>query len=368
MRSSITSPCVHSTADSSWRLWMSETNRCGWDPSTSAGSNSTGIPSRSARGWTVWTHRVYSDDPILAVFRFLDLTFIIQVVLSLFAIVLTYDSISGEREQGTLRLTFANAVPRGVYLVAKLIGTWLGAQLAAWLLPGVGQTLAQLYGVYISYPDGLVPNGFWLPMLMTIIAAVLCVLFPLREALNAPMLERRQTGWQLRAVVRRDLVMSATGLLLLAAAVALGFFAESLWTALVGMACLLLGAALFLPLVLRVLIAGLERLVPPKRARLSWLLADSRWLLGPASLALMAMTLALVANSGLNTMIHSFRAATDDWLSQRLVADLYLRGQQELNGLEQWLAVEMPELKVAKRFKKVRRMDRYQALVEESLR
>jgi len=69
---------------------------------------------------------IYSDDPILAVFRFLDLTFIIQVVLSLFAILLTYDSISGEREQGTLQLTFANAVPRARYLMAKLLGTWLG--------------------------------------------------------------------------------------------------------------------------------------------------------------------------------------------------------------------------------------------------
>ena len=27
------------------------------------------------------------------------------------------------------------------------------------LLPGVGQTLAQLYGVYIAYPDSLVPAG-----------------------------------------------------------------------------------------------------------------------------------------------------------------------------------------------------------------
>jgi hypothetical protein len=69
---------------------------------------------------------IYSDDPILAVFRFLDLTFIIQVVLSLFAILLTYDSISGEREQGTLQLTFANAVPRARYLIAKLIGTSIG--------------------------------------------------------------------------------------------------------------------------------------------------------------------------------------------------------------------------------------------------
>jgi hypothetical protein len=69
---------------------------------------------------------IYSDDPILAVFRFLDLTFIIQVVLSLFAILLTYDSISGEREQGTLQLAFANAVPRARYLIAKLVGTSIG--------------------------------------------------------------------------------------------------------------------------------------------------------------------------------------------------------------------------------------------------
>jgi ABC-type transport system involved in multi-copper enzyme maturation permease subunit len=80
----------------------------------------------SAMNETKLRQSVYSDAPILAVFRFLDLTFIIQIVLSLFAILLTYDSISGEREQGTLQLTFSNAVPRARYLVAKLVGTWLG--------------------------------------------------------------------------------------------------------------------------------------------------------------------------------------------------------------------------------------------------
>ena len=49
--------------------------------------------------------------------------------------------------------------------VGSMIGFWLGAQMAAWLLPGVGRTLAQLYGVYIAYPDGLVPSGFLLPLL-----------------------------------------------------------------------------------------------------------------------------------------------------------------------------------------------------------
>jgi len=80
-------------------------------------------------------------------------------------------------------------------------------------------------------------------------------------------------------------------------------------------------------------------------------LSDSRWLLGPASLALMAMTLALVANSGLNTMINSFREATDEWLNQRLAADLYLRAEQKVAGIENWLAKEMPQLKMAERYR-----------------
>jgi putative ABC transport system permease protein len=236
-------------------------------------------------------------------------------------------------------------------IVGIMIGSWLGAQLSAWLLPGVGRTLAQLYGVYISYPDTLVPSGIWLPILMTILAAVLCAFYPLREALNTPLLERRQLGWQMEVVIRRDRMLAVTGLLLLCAALVIGWSAQHLWLALTGMACLLLGAALLLPAVLRFLINFVQKFVSPQKARLSWLLADSRWLLGPASLALMAMTLALVANSGLNTMIHSFRGATDDWLSQRLVADLYVRGQIDVGEFRSWLETEMPALELAERYR-----------------
>jgi ABC-type transport system involved in multi-copper enzyme maturation permease subunit len=69
---------------------------------------------------------IYSDDPIFAVFRFIDLTFIFQVVLSLFAILFTYDAINGERENGTLQLSFANAIPRAQYLLGKFLGALLG--------------------------------------------------------------------------------------------------------------------------------------------------------------------------------------------------------------------------------------------------
>jgi ABC-type transport system involved in multi-copper enzyme maturation permease subunit len=91
----------------------------------------------------------FNEDPIFAVFRFLDLSFIFQVVLSLFAILLGYDAICGEKERGTLRLTFANAVPRATYISAKLAGSLftlsaalLSSMLAGCLLlPVLGVTL-----------------------------------------------------------------------------------------------------------------------------------------------------------------------------------------------------------------------------------
>jgi ABC-type transport system involved in multi-copper enzyme maturation permease subunit len=68
----------------------------------------------------------YSDDPIFAVFRFIDFAFIVQFILTLFAILFTYDAVNGEREDGTLKLIFSNPVSRVKYLIAKCVGSWLG--------------------------------------------------------------------------------------------------------------------------------------------------------------------------------------------------------------------------------------------------
>jgi ABC-type transport system involved in multi-copper enzyme maturation permease subunit len=72
------------------------------------------------------TDSAYSEDPVYAVFRFLDFSFIVKVVLSLFAILMTYNAINGEKEDGTMKLVFSNAIPRTHYLLAKLTGSWLG--------------------------------------------------------------------------------------------------------------------------------------------------------------------------------------------------------------------------------------------------
>ncbi|MDX1381100.1 MAG: FtsX-like permease family protein, partial [Xanthomonadales bacterium] len=155
----------------------------------------------------------------------------------------------------------------------------------------------------------------------------------------------------LRAAARRDRLLLAAGLILLAAAALTTGAADTLRQALAGMSFLLVGAVLCLPVALRGVLLALARLRPRRRARLGWLLADSRWLLGPASLALMALTLALVANSGLNTMIGSFRQATSDWLDQRLAAQLYLRANLQQPELVAWLQARDPGLRAVERYR-----------------
>ena len=52
----------------------------------------------------------------------IDWGFIVGYVLSLIVLLFTFDSISGERERGTLRLMLANPMPRHAVLIGKFLG------------------------------------------------------------------------------------------------------------------------------------------------------------------------------------------------------------------------------------------------------
>jgi len=58
-------------------------------------------------------------------FSDIDFAFIVQVIFSLLAIILVYDTISGERAHGQLRLILSNSVPRANMLIGKFIGNSL---------------------------------------------------------------------------------------------------------------------------------------------------------------------------------------------------------------------------------------------------
>jgi len=67
----------------------------------------------------------YESNPVFSVFGALDLTFIVKIILSLFAILFTHDAIVGEKERGTLKLILSNKVPRDKVILGKLIGGYI---------------------------------------------------------------------------------------------------------------------------------------------------------------------------------------------------------------------------------------------------
>jgi len=65
------------------------------------------------------------QSPLSRLTATVDLEFIIVAVLSLLALVFSYDAVCGEREQGTLRLALSYPVSRGHFLIGKWIGGFL---------------------------------------------------------------------------------------------------------------------------------------------------------------------------------------------------------------------------------------------------
>ncbi len=92
----------------------------------------------------------YSDDPIYAIFRFIDFSFIVQFVLTLFAILFTFNAINGEREDGTLKLVFSNSVSRAQYIIAKALGSWLGLVIPICIPILLGLLLILFYNIPLT--------------------------------------------------------------------------------------------------------------------------------------------------------------------------------------------------------------------------
>ena len=103
----------------------------------------------------------------------------------------------------------------------------------------------------------------------------------------------------------------------------IAIWGQGLTLAFVLLACLLIGAALILPHLLRSAVTLADR--QARSAMWQWFWADTRQQVPGMSLALMALLLATAANVGVSTMVSSFRVTFVDFLDQRLAPELFIR-------------------------------------------
>jgi ABC-type transport system involved in multi-copper enzyme maturation permease subunit len=102
-------------------------------------------------------------------FEDLDWAFVVSVVMSFVAIVMVFDSISGERENGTLRLSMSNPVPRSTIILGKYLGT-----MVVLIIPLLIGMLSSMIIIAASGEVSIV-GADWIRIGMTILLSILYI-------------------------------------------------------------------------------------------------------------------------------------------------------------------------------------------------
>ena len=222
-------------------------------------------------------------------------------------------------------------------LVAGLLGMVGGYLIAAALLPDVAASLRGLYGAQIPGRLSLQPQWWIAGLLISVIGALLAAAQSLWKASRLSVLATAQPQAWHQTQRRWVVVQAIAALLVFAAAFGFLWFGDSLLAGFAVLAAILLGAALALPLILELVLAGGQR--HAHGALVSWFWADSRQQLSGLSLALMALLLALSVNVGVGTMVESFSQTFVSWLDRRLAADIYLNAADDAQArtITAWL-------------------------------
>jgi putative ABC transport system permease protein len=231
------------------------------------------------------------------------------------------------------RLMLLLAVEMAVFaLVAGGLGVALGYGIAAALLPDVAATLRGLYGADVQGQLQLRP-AWWLSGLgMAFAGMAVAGVAALWKLATLPLLSFNHPRAMALYTSRAGVWLAvAAGVLFLVGLLA-AVFGEGLIAGFTLLACLLVGAALLLPVLLGLILAGAERLSGGAIAQ--WFWADSRQQLPGLAMALMALMLAMAANIGVSTMVSSFRITFTGYLDQRLAAELYLSARDEAQAAE----------------------------------
>ena len=110
-----------------------------------------------------------SDNPYLSIFSSIDFTVIFQVVMSLLALLFSYDAISREKEEGTLGLTLSCAVSRPTLLLGKYIAGMMSISLPL-IASFVAGLLVIQFSPYVSFS-----NSDWARILLILLLSILYV-------------------------------------------------------------------------------------------------------------------------------------------------------------------------------------------------
>jgi len=122
------------------------------------------------RGLTIFGS--IDENPVIVLFPFMDILFVIGIIMSIAALTLSYDRISGEKETGTLRLLLVSFHGRA----RLLLGKWVGGLLSVSII----LVISLLGSVLIAYTlsESSWTTTEWIALLaLFVLSALYCAVF-----------------------------------------------------------------------------------------------------------------------------------------------------------------------------------------------
>lgn len=224
----------------------------------------------------------------------------------------------------------------GWILIGWLSGTVLGLALANRLMPSVSASLSDLYNADV----GLSIDWQWewsqYSLLMSIVGCLLACFWPLVRLVRSQPIRLASRLSLIRFAGREFTLQALVACICIVVAVALYQVPTTQEEGFTLIALLLVSVGFIMPYFLWRLFNSFSFTMPWVKVR--WFFSDIAYSMSYRGIAAMAFMLALATNIGVETMVGSFRQTTDQWLVQRLSADLYITpASSSAARMGQWL-------------------------------
>jgi putative ABC transport system permease protein len=230
-----------------------------------------------------------------------------------------------------------------ISLLCAPLGAFAGIFLAQLASPLVSLTLQSLFDVRIGYSQVAYVILMTQCFAACILGAFTAAILPMWQ-LNTKLALRNLSV----AVNTSHMPWLFASIILGCFAVGLGYYSKNMMMSFSAIAIsIFAGCSLLIyavPKSLNILFHSL----PERWVLFRWLAADGVRLSQKSKIACCAFFIALTSNIGMNLMVDSFRQATSQWLSQRLVADQYISTQSP-TVFTQWLATQDIDVDIIER-------------------
>ncbi|MDO6705422.1 ABC transporter permease [Photobacterium sp. 1_MG-2023] len=216
-------------------------------------------------------------------------------------------------------------------------GNLLGLFLAQQLLPSVAFTLSDLYQANLSLTTEWRWQWGLLSLAIAFLGTLLACGWPLVRLIRTPPARLTAQMTMVRGNWREYRWQAGMAVIFILLAMVIYALEHNQLSGFLLIGCLLAASGLLMPFLLWAVFKGLSKWMRSPRMR--WFFSDAAASLSHRGVAAMAFMLALAATIGMDTMVGSFRQATQQWLQQRLAADLYVMpSAPQASAIADWLS------------------------------